>query len=56
MADIPEAIARRFTNVFVCQNCNATNRSGAGKPSKCRKCGMKRFRLKKKKRKAAAAA
>jgi len=56
MADIPEAVARRFTNVYVCQRCNATNRSSAGKPRPCRKCGSSRFRLKKKKRKVSAAA
>lgn len=56
MADIPEAVARRFTNVFVCQNCNATNRCGAGKPKNCRKCGSKKLRLKKKRKKSSAAA
>ncbi|MEK6959388.1 MAG: 50S ribosomal protein L40e [archaeon] len=56
MADIPEAIARNFTNVYVCQKCNATNRSGSGKPAQCRKCSSLKLRLKKKKRKAAAAA
>lgn len=45
------ATKRNFENVFVCQKCNATNRCGAGKPSKCRKCGSKRLRLKKKKKK-----
>lgn len=45
---------RHFENVFVCQRCNATNRVGTGKPIKCRKCGSKRLRLKKKKRKSAA--
>lgn len=45
---------RRFDNVYVCQVCNATNRSGSGAPAKCRKCSAKRFRLKKKKRKSAA--
>ena len=44
---------RRFDNVYICQNCNATNRSGSGEPAKCRKCKAKRFRLKKKKRKTA---
>ncbi|MGI6589684.1 MAG: 50S ribosomal protein L40e [Candidatus Iainarchaeum sp.] len=51
MAEFKEAMARRFNNVFVCQKCNATNRSGSGKPSKCRKCASQRLRLKKKKRK-----
>jgi len=45
---------RHFNNVYVCQACNATNRSASGKPKKCRKCFAKRFRLKKKKRKSAA--
>jgi len=54
MADFKESMARRFNNVFVCQTCNATNRSSSGKPAKCRKCGSHRLRLKKKKRKAAA--
>lgn len=43
--------ARHFENVFICQKCNATNRFGTGKPTKCRKCGSKRLRLKKKKKK-----
>jgi len=42
---------RNFENVYVCQSCNATNRSASGKPPKCRKCQGKRFRLKKKKKK-----
>ena len=41
-----------FENVYVCQKCNATNRSASGEPSKCRKCASKKFRLKKKKKKA----
>ncbi len=45
---------RHFENVFVCQRCNATNRFGTGKPTKCRKCASKRLRLKKKKRKSSA--
>ena len=55
MADIPEALKRNYKDVYVCQRCNATNRSGSGLPRKCRKCGSTRFRQKKKKRKAAAA-
>jgi len=55
MADFPESMNRRYKNVFVCQRCNATNRSSSGMPAQCRKCGPKRFRPKKKKRKAAAA-
>ena len=45
------AIKRRFENVYICQKCNATNRSASGLPAKCRKCDAKRFRLKKKKKK-----
>jgi len=45
------ATKRHFENVYVCQKCNATNRSASGKPAKCRKCAGKRFRLKKKKKK-----
>lgn len=47
-------LKRRFENVFVCQNCNATNRFGTGKPTKCRKCGSSRLRPKKKKKKSGA--
>jgi ribosomal protein L40E len=54
MADIVEAINRNFANVFVCQRCNATNRSNAGMPNQCRKCGSKRLRLKKKRKKTTA--
>ncbi|MBT4870960.1 MAG: hypothetical protein HON47_05280 [Candidatus Diapherotrites archaeon] len=48
------ATTRNFTDVYVCQKCNATNRSASGMPAKCRKCQSKRFRLKKKKKKTAA--
>jgi ribosomal protein L40E len=47
-------VKRRFENVFVCQKCNATNRFGTGKPTRCRKCGSDRLRLKKKKKKSGA--
>lgn len=47
------ATKRNFEDVYICQSCNATNRSGSGKPNKCRKCAGKRFRLKKKKKKSA---
>ncbi|MCX6803915.1 MAG: 50S ribosomal protein L40e [Candidatus Diapherotrites archaeon] len=54
MADFKESIARRFSNVYVCQRCNATNRSNSGVPANCRKCESHRLRLKKKKKKTAA--
>jgi len=54
VADFKESLARRFSNVYVCQRCNATNRSSSGLPAQCRKCGSKRLRLKKKKKKTAA--
>jgi ribosomal protein L40E len=44
-------IKSNFENVYICQKCNARNKCGNGKPSKCRKCGSNRFRLKKKKKK-----
>ena len=53
MAEMTEAQKRNYMNVFVCQTCNATNRSSSGKPKKCRKCNSHRFRPKKKRRKAA---
>ena len=51
MAEMAEAQKRNYENVFVCQTCNATMRSGSGKPKKCRKCNGSRFRPKKKRRK-----
>ena len=51
---IDHATIRNFEDVYVCQKCNATNRSASGEPAKCRKCQSKRFRLKKKKKKTAA--
>ncbi len=47
---------RKFKNKWVCQKCGATQTGGTGgkKPEKCRKCGGKDFRLKKKKKKAGA--
>lgn len=51
MALFPEAEARLFRNVWVCMRCNAKLRSGIGKPSKCRKCGSKKLRLKRKAKK-----
>ncbi|MCX8190107.1 MAG: 50S ribosomal protein L40e [Candidatus Diapherotrites archaeon] len=50
----PEALKRRFENVWVCMSCNAKNRASPGKkPQKCRKCGSKRLRPKKKLKKIA---
>ena len=49
----PEAAKRLFANVWICMKCNARNRGSPGrKPRKCRKCGSKRLRLKKKPKKA----
>ena len=41
----PEAEARLFDGVWICMKCGARNRSGKGKPEKCRKCGSKKLRL-----------
>jgi len=54
MARFAEADARLFLNQWVCMRCNAKNRSGKGKPTKCRKCGSNRLRLKHKIKKAGA--
>lgn len=48
MSKFPEATERLFDNVWVCMRCNATNRTGGAKPTKCRKCHSKRLRGKKK--------
>ncbi len=49
MARFKEADARIFANIWICMKCNAKNRSSPGKkPTKCRKCGTKGLRLKKK--------
>ncbi|MDD5162734.1 MAG: 50S ribosomal protein L40e [Candidatus ainarchaeum sp.] len=53
MARFEEADKRLFLNVWICMKCNAKNRSGTGKPRKCRKCGSSRFRLKHKVKKSA---
>ena len=54
MAKFEAAEKRLFANVWICMKCNAKNRSSPGKkPSKCRKCGTKRFRLKNKAKKTA---
>jgi ribosomal protein L40E len=53
VARFEEADKRMFSNVFICMRCNAKNRGSEGKkPSKCRKCGSKRLRLKHKVKKA----
>jgi len=50
----PEADARTFKNIWVCLDCHVTNRCGPGKkPFKCRKCGCKFLRLKRKRKKIA---
>lgn len=53
MVKIPEAEARLFKNVFVCRDCKSTIRSSALKvisgEVKCRKCGSRALRPKKKK-------
>ena len=45
-----EVMERLFNNIWVCMSCNAKMRS-AKKPDKCRKCGSKRLRPKKKPKK-----
>ena len=42
---------RLFENVYVCMKCKAKIRSGKGKPDRCRKCGSKELRPKKKRKK-----
>lgn len=46
MARFEAADNRLFVNMWICMKCNAKNRSGKGKPYRCRKCGCKRLRLK----------
>ncbi|MDO8627892.1 MAG: 50S ribosomal protein L40e [Candidatus Diapherotrites archaeon] len=49
MTRFKEADTRIFSNVWVCMSCNATNKGRPGeKPYKCRKCGNKALRLKRK--------
>ncbi len=49
MPRFKEADDRLFNNVWVCMQCNATNRSRPGdKPYRCRKCKSKALRLKRK--------
>ncbi len=53
MAKIAAAQARLFKNVFVCKKCRSTIKAEARKiimgKIKCRKCGGKAFRTKRKK-------
>jgi len=54
MAKFEEAEKRLFIGMWICMKCGAKNRTGTGKkPAKCRKCGAKSFRLKKKGKKIA---
>ena len=55
MVRFPAADKRLFLNMWICQKCNAKNRSTEGKkPKKCRKCNSKRLRLKNKAKKTGA--
>jgi len=57
MARYEEADRRLFSHVFICMRCNARNRGSEGKkPTRCRKCGSGRLRLKHKVKKAKAKA
>ncbi len=52
---MPEAVSKRlFTNMYICMDCNARNRTTLDKVKKkkvkCRKCGNKNLRLKAKER------
>lgn len=51
MARFDEAEERLFKNVWICMKCTGKNRTGGTKPTKCRKCGSKRLRLKHKTKK-----
>ncbi len=44
----PVAAKRIFGGMYICMHCNARNRSAAGKPAHCRKCGSNRLRQRKK--------
>ena len=52
----PEAVARLFNRVFVCKKCKSKIRTDYSKVKagkvKCRKCGSKQLRSKRKERKA----
>lgn len=53
MAKFKEAEDRVYKNMYICRECNARNRGSEGQiPGKCRKCGGKNFRLKRKAKKA----
>ena len=53
MAKIPAAQSRLFKNIFICKRCSAKIRADARKiiegQIKCRGCGSKAFRQKRKK-------
>jgi ribosomal protein L40E len=52
MARFDVAEKRIFTNIWICMNCNHKMRAQPGKrPDKCRKCGSKRLRGKRKMKK-----
>jgi len=51
MARFPEAEQRLFQKVYVCKKCKTVNKpKSRRKPLKCRKCGSKDLRLKRKKK------
>ncbi|HIK01862.1 MAG: 50S ribosomal protein L40e [archaeon] len=51
MAKFPEAMKALFDNVYICMNCNATNRVDIRRfrlgKAKCRECKRKQLRPKK---------
>ena len=53
MAKIAAAHARLFKNIFICKNCKAKIRADTRKiligSIKCRKCGKRAFRTRRKK-------
>lgn len=52
MAKFEAAEKRILENLWICLKCNAKNRSQPGKKAaKCRKCGSKKLRLKRKQKK-----
>ncbi len=44
---------RMFENMYICMKCNARNKLKSLKKAKCRKCGSKALRLKRKLKKGA---
>jgi len=57
MARFEAADKRLFANMWICQKCNAKNRSTEGKkPNHCRKCKGRRLRLKNKAKKTTSSA